>query len=218
MATKNQIINFALSHIGSKQYTDAELNSATNNTPAVRQGRLWVDQARDEVLSAYPWTFATVRKALVAKVFTSVQSPSYESDWTNAYQYPCDCIQMQYIVDPTIVSPTELITNTPYAIEANPDSAPTEERRLLLCNVADATAVYTTNGLEYEDIPPHFVQPLSILLASHIAFAVTSDLELKASLIRLYASSLGSYTSQDANQIQNKQPQESEAIRARFIG
>ena len=227
MASRSDIINFAFSHLGSKLYTEAQIEMGwpanpygSSQVPAIRQANLWYNQSRDEVLSAYPWTFATRRKALVPKTLTSAQEPSYLGDWSDAYFYPCDCIQMQYLVDETVVSPTELITNIPYAVEANPDytTVGSEESRLLLCNIAEpnGSAVFTTSDIEDTVLPSHFVQPMSILLAANIAFSVTSDLELKASLIRLYAASLASYTAQDANQIHNKMPQESQAIRARY--
>ena len=226
MATKSEIINFAFSHLGSKLYTDAQITQGvtssltfgTSQVPAIRQANLWYEQSKNEVLSAYPWTFATVRKALIPKTLTSSQEDSYLGDWSNHYFYPCDCIQMQYLIDENVVSPSELITNVPYAVEANPDytSVGSEESRLLLCNVAEASAVFTTNDIDDDQLPAHFVQPLSLLIAANISFSVTSDLELKASMVRLYAGSLASYTAQDANQIHNKMPQESEAIRARY--
>ena len=229
MAARWEIINFALSHLGSKLYTQMQIDQGvvagslpqgSSQVPAIRQANLWYNQSKNEVLSAYPWTFATVRKALTPKTLNSTQAPSYDGDWSDVYFYPCDCIQMQYLVDESVVSPTELITNVPYAVEANPDypTASTEESRLILCNVAEpnASAVFTTSNIADPDLPAHFVQPLSILLAANISFAVTSDLELKASLIRLYAGSLAAYTAQDANQIHNKMPQESQAIRARY--
>ena len=228
MASKADIINFAFSHLGSQLYTAGQINAGvsdalpqgTSMVPAIRQANLWYDQSKNEALSAYPWTFATVRKALIPKTLTSAQSPSYDGDWSDVYFYPCDCIQMQYLVDESVVSPSELITNVPYAVEANPDyeAGSSEESRLILCNVAEpnGSAVFTTSAILDTELPAHFVQPLSILLAANISFAVTSDLELKASLIRLYAASLASYTAQDANQIHNKMPQESQAIRARY--
>ena len=226
MAERWEIINFAFSHLGSKLYTQAQIEQGVGDAtplgnsqvPAIRQANLWFQQSKNEVLSAYPWTFATDRKVLVPKTLTSTQEPSYEGDWSNHYFYPCNCIQMQYLIDPLVVSPSELITNVPYAVECNPDYTPegSEEARLLLCNIADASAVFTTNAIPDNQLPAHFVQPMSILLAANISFAVTSDLELKASMIRLYAGSLASYTSQDANQIHNKMPQESQAIRARY--
>lgn len=215
MASKADIINFALSHIGARRIADSDINDPNSPTPGSRQGNLWVDQARDECLSSYPWTFASLRKRLIPKTFTTVEAPSYTNDWTNAYFYPCGCIQMQYIVDPNRSSTVELITNTPYAVEANPSTAANEERRLVLCNVANASAVYTTSDVEYESLPPHFVEPMAILLASKIAFPITNDLELKAALLRLYNVSLQAYTAQDANQIHNKGPQDSRVIRSR---
>ena len=215
MATKAQIINFAGSHISQKMLAEVTIDSGTSNEPLARQGNLWIDQARDEVLSAYPWTFASLRKRLIPKTFTTTEAPGYSADWTNSYFYPCNCIQMQYLVDPATASTFELVTNTPYAVEANPSSATTEERRLILCNVLNATAVYTTNDLDYPDLPPHFIEPLALLLATKIAFPITNDLELKAALTRLYGISLQAYTAQDANQVHTKLPQESEAIRVR---
>ena len=225
MASKPDIINFALSHLGSRFYTDSQIMQGatpanpvgTSGIPGIRQAHLWYDQTKEEVLSAYPWTFATVRKALIPKTLTSAQEPSYTGDWSEIYFYPCNCVQMQYLVDERLDSPSELITNIPYAVEANPDypAASTEEDSLLLCNIPtpNASAVFTTNDITDERLPARFVQPFSLLLAANIAAAVTESLEAKAAMIRAYMSAFSYYTAQDSQQLHSKDPVESEPTR-----
>ena len=225
MATKEQIIKFAGSQLGySRVLADNQL-STESREPLAKQGNLWIDQARDELLSYYPWTFATRRQALISKVFNSVEEVAYESSWTNYYQFPPDCLIIQYIADPAFGTVGADIQEyrRPYSVEINPSAVSTEERRIVLCNFPDAIAIYTTNCIAYEDLPAFFVEPLSILLATKIVMPIarldenpsTAPLELKAALTRLFSQSISYYTSQDANQDTNRFPRDSETILAR---
>ena len=215
MATRNQIINMSLSHLGIPPVSDTVLDDDTTTNPAAVQGILWIEQTRDEVLSAYPWTFATIRMFMNEKMFYSVSKDAFLNDWLYAFEYPDYCIQMQYITDKVTSSTTRKITSTPFSVEQNPDLVSTESERIVLCNLPEAVAVFTTNNFEWEDLPPHFIQPLTVLLGSYMSYSLTKDLELKAQLGRLYVNTLNYYTSQDANQVVSKDPQESITIQAR---
>ena len=228
---RSKIINYAFTHLGSKVYPLAQIEmgvddntpQGTSNIPAIRQANLWYDQTRDEVLSAYPWTFATKRDALAPANIPLTSEANYTGDWSNRYHYPRGAVQIQYLVDETRTSTAERITNEPYAIEESPfatDDGITDTR-LILCNIAAPTAVYTTREIPEERLPAHFIQPMSILLAANISLSMvdprdpSGGWDTKTRLVRLYAITLENYAAQDANQIHNKQPQDSEAIRAR---
>ena len=210
MATKLDIINFALSHLG-----NAPVTSLTSNGSSVVQGNLWIDQSRQELLLAYPWIFATKRARLNEKTLNAFLRRQYLSDWLYAFNYPSDCLFMQYLISPSTTNEAYQKTELPFTIEQNPLELPGENERIILTNETEIAAVYTLDFDVYAQLPPHFVQPLSILLASHMAFPLTSSIEMKNALTRMYLQSLITYTAQDANQIKNKQPQESEIIRAR---
>lgn len=212
MATQLELANMALSHIGSQSIANI---SPSSQEPGAKQANLWMATARDFVLRAYPWTFATLRKRLIPKVIPTVDSPAYSPDWTNYYFYPCECVMMQYIVSPELSSTVELITNTPFAVEKNPSADTNEERQLLLCNVENASAVFTSNDLAWEDLPANFIEPFTILLASYMAFPVTNDLGSRDMLKRLYDKVMPEAAATDARQVQSKIPQESSAIRGR---
>lgn len=55
--TKTQICNLAISHMGGRNLTDVD----TDQTQEAIVLRTWFDAARDEILRAYPWNFATKR-------------------------------------------------------------------------------------------------------------------------------------------------------------
>lgn len=205
----------SLSHLGVPAVSDTILDDEDSTNPSRVQSNLWIEQARDEVLSAYPWTFATIRQFLDKKTFYSVSEDAFLNDWLYAFQYPEYCIQIQYITDVSTSSTTKKITSTPFTVEQNPDLVTTESERILLCNLPDAVAIFTTNNFDWEDLPPHFIQPFTVLLGSYLAYPLTKDLELKAQLGRLYGNTLSYYTAQDANQVVSKDPQESVAIQAR---
>ena len=210
MATQLQTVNFALSHLG-----HAPINNLTEATPGAVQGNLWLEQARQELLIAYPWIFATRRFRLREKELNQFERRQFIDDWLYAYLFPEECLFVQYIIEPSRTSQVYHITDTPFTIEQNPSLIPNETNRIILTNVTQAVAIYTTDIDDFTMLPPHFIQPLSILLASYIAFPLTSNLQLKQQISGLYQSTLINYTAQDANQIKGKLPQESEIIRSR---
>lgn len=212
MATQLEIANMALSHLGVMPLANI---APANTEPGARQVNVWMTQSRDTALAVYPWTFATVRKRLVPKTFPSIDAPSYTADWLNAYFYPCDCILMQYVVDPALASTIDLSTGTPYAVEQNPSNNENEEPQLILTNADDATAVYTTNALDWTELPGYFVQPLTYVLAANMAFAITTDIALRDRLLRAYEQVVQAASAQDARAVQTKEPTEPPVIRGR---
>ena len=214
MATKAQIIKFAGSHLGYKVLSDSQIVSHSRD-PLALQGLLWIDHARDQLLTTYPWVFATVRKRLVEKTFDPVETPSYDADWQFAYHYPDQCVQIQYVYDPAFASEITKERSTPYSVEYNPSIKTGESRQLILTNASNASAIFTTNCIEYEHLPPHFVEPLSLLLASKVAFTITQSPDLKIQLTNMYISTLRSFHNQDASQQHDKEPKLPEALLAR---
>ena len=210
MASKKDIVNFALSHIGHTPIKDSDSTS-----PAAIQGDLWLEQSKKELLIAYPWTFATKRTRLREKELDIFEARAFLDDWIFAYQVPEEVLFMQYMVDPSTVNQVYQVTSTPFTIERNPSNNPGESTRLILCNIAEAVGVYTVNIDDFSMLPAHFIQPLSVLLASHIVYPLTADNKLRNDLFNLYNNTLISYTAQDANQVKSKLPQESETIRVR---
>ena len=213
MATKLEVINFALSHLG-----QPPISSLTSGAAGAVQGNLWAEQARQEVLVAYPWIFATKRSRLRPKVLNQFERNQYLDEWFYSYMFPTDCLFIQYLVNPNTANQVFQATDTPFAVERNPSNVPNESERIVLANVQRVSAVYTFDMLDYEMMPPYFIQPMSKLLSAHMAYSVTSDLNLKNRMANEYLTTLISYTAQDANQHKNKRPQESEIIQSRESG
>ena len=211
MASKLNVINFALSHLG-----QAPISSLTGNSAGAVQGNLWIEQAREELLVAYPWIFATGRKRLKEKELNVFERQQFLNEWFYYYLLPDEALFVQYIVDQDTANQVYQVTDNPFTIELNPSNVPNEPRKVMLTNVAEAVAVYTRDINDYSAMPPYFIQPLSMLLASYIAYPLTSDINMRKELYSTFIGTLGTYTSQDANQQKNKRPQESETVRSRW--
>ena len=214
--TKEKVIQAAGSLLGHKVLAREQV-STTSVEPLSRHGLLWVDDVAKELLTMHPWTFATKRLALTA---SSLAATYYEEDWTNSYVFPEDALRIQYILDPRTATTEELVTNTPFAIE-RADAALT---KVILCSVPNAQAVYTSDmdlcdtgtaaeiGARWEALPPHFVQPLIILLASKLAFAITRNLNVMQQLSNYFFSVFPSYVAQDVDQVVSKIQESSQPI------
>jgi hypothetical protein len=86
------LFNMALADIGSTQ----QVSGVDDGSKASAQCALWWPVARDLVLRAYPWPFATVT-ATLARIPPSVfQAP----DWTYAFAYPADCLKALDLLSP----------------------------------------------------------------------------------------------------------------------
>lgn len=211
MANKLNVINFALSHLGQPPIASLAVKSA-----GAVQGNLWIEQAREELLVTYPWVFATKRRRLQEKTLNQFERRQYLNEWFYYYLLPEEALFVQYLVDQDTANQVYMVTDNAFTIERNPSNLPNEPEKIVLTNVAEAVAVYTLDITDYSILPPYFVQPLSLLLASYIAFPLTSDISMKGQMLNTFNSSLSNYTAQDANQQKNKRPQESEVIRSRW--
>lgn len=83
MGIKTDLCNLALDMIGS---THVIVDVDTETTPVAIVMRRWYDHCSNELLSGYPWAFATKTVAMTL----SVNAPL--PGWRYAYAHPGDCV------------------------------------------------------------------------------------------------------------------------------
>ena len=204
MPSQVDIANMALSYVGNS----IRISSLNENSPAADQCELWMDHSKDTILRAYDWTFATKRISLTAASISGSQADLFQTNFTERYSYPSDALKIQYIT----TEGGDRRTSYPFTVENHPSSANT---RIILSNINDAIAVYTYEYTNYPTLPPHFVQPLAILLAANVAYVITGKMELAAGLNNLYFQTFQAFTAQDANESNPVTPPEAEWIQVR---
>lgn len=200
------IANMALSHVGAK----SDIESFTEKIPEAIQCNLWYDPSRQQVLAAHDWGFARRRLglALHGDVISETATDPWAGTWGYRYQYPEDCIKARKIQNPT--SPPA--DADPFNIETSING----QEKTILTNVEDAVLVYTFDSEATELFPPLFVQALSHLLASQIAFSLTRKRKLKTEQLQTYFFTLPRATAEDSNEGVEPPPRDAEVVRDGF--
>lgn len=161
---KTSICNQALAQLASS----AELSNVDTDRPKEAQVcRLFYDTARDAVLRAFPWPFATKLGAL-----TLVQADPND-EWDFSYAYPADSLEFRRILNASRVRVDTHSSRTPYRIVGD------DVQRLILTDMVDAQGEWTTRILDPEQFAPDFVIALQFYLASLIAPRVTAGDQFK---------------------------------------
>ena len=88
--SKTKIFNIALSNLG----VSAPIQNTLEENPTAILLNNYYDMARDTVLEAHEWSFATAYKVLSEAFETSEQS-----NWMYSFNYPNDCIAPRAITD-----------------------------------------------------------------------------------------------------------------------
>lgn len=151
MATKVEIFNKALGHIGS----EATVASPTEASVEAQQCNSFYDYARRTALETHAWKFARTR------ILGALTTYSYTS-WEFIYQEPDNCISVRAVLPDGYTNDQEDAAE--FDCEAGPDG-----ERLILTNTENATIVYTVDVEDPQRFTPLFVEALSWLLASYIA-------------------------------------------------
>ncbi len=193
-----RIGNMALSHIG----VSSTIESLTENIPEANQINLWYEFSREQALEMLDWTFARKRQTLALH-----NDDAPEDVWTFRYQYPADAIKIRSLVNPA----GKLADASPFDIEMSDDGT----EKTILTNIEDAVAVYTFNTQAVTLFPPMFIEALSFLLASHIAFPLTGSPEIKKEMLQTYIALLRVAQAYNALEGQADAPRDAEHIRDR---
>jgi hypothetical protein len=166
MATKVQICNMALTHLGVKNIT-----ALTDTTEQARKCDQLFDPMRDEVLRAHEWHFATKVEALA--LIEDEESPG----WEYVYTYPARCLYLRGLL-------TE--DGEPASPERFEEVLATGNVRGLACDLEDAWARYTYQVQDPALFDPVFTAALAYKLAAETAVALTGKPDLKQLMEQAY--------------------------------
>lgn len=203
-ASKTQIANFALSHIGEgKAISDLD----SENSREAKVCRQFYELARDTALRDFPWAFAQARKDLELIKRLSDDDPNTE--WTYAYQYPSDALMLHRIESG--VRRENRQSRVPFEVLNNGSS------RQIWTDCQNARLVYTKKIVIVEAYPDDFVMALSYKLASLICPLITAHdpFNIKRNMMDLYAMELDRARANDGNEPQPEEEPRSEFDRAR---
>lgn len=159
---KTTICNLALSHLASSaEVTDIE----TDRTKEAKACRRFYDVARDRVLRAFPWPFATrIEPLALVTDFTDDST----AEWDYAYRYPIDALELRKIQNEYHQRNDIRASRVPYRIAGDATG------RLVYADLAKAIVEYTAKVEDPELFDPDFVMAFSLYLASLIAPRVTA--------------------------------------------
>lgn len=156
MASKTEICNLSLSHIGvGKEIADLD----TEDSQEANACRRFYDIARDTVFRDYPWPFTT-KMAMLGLV---EENPTVE--WRYSYSYPPDCLRARRILSG--VRNDNRQSRVPYRIVKG------DSGLLIYTDERDACLEYSAREEDVLRYPPDFINALSLRLAAYIAPRLT---------------------------------------------
>lgn len=158
MASEVDICNVALGYLGDSG-TVASIDPPEGSAQADHCARFY-PIARDTILSAHSWGFAT-RRAQLPMLASDVQG------WDYAYVVPNDTVRVLAVHaphDPDPLSGQMGGRTHRFVVESGPNGADT-----IYCNVERAVVHYTKRVREPRRFPPLFVNALTWHLASMLA-------------------------------------------------
>lgn len=240
MADLVTIFNQALANIGSTSL----LQGPVENSKASSQCNLWWPQARDTVLRAYPWPFATLTVTLAQIPPATYQPP----DWLYAFAYPADALKALEILSPAGQRPPPRL-RVPFIIRALPPVGGGTSRALLT-NLAPGLVTgvpgsgqdigngswswwqptglqpgtlmpclrYISQITDTTAYPPEVATVMAWQLAAFLAMPMTQQKGLKEDAEKMVAVSMRSAAALNLNEMQDWPPQESETQMARGGG
>lgn len=181
MASKVDICNLALSHIGQK----ANISSIDPPDPTVeaQDAARFYPMALNETLEAHAWGFAMTRRVLVEVADVAPAS------WQYAYQWPNQCLRPVAVLE-----------------EEADDDDPTEkwirEGDYIYTNVENATLRYVQLVTDTNKFSPSFTISLSHRLAAYLAGKIIKGKageDVRDKQLKLAEAVFGRAASLDAN-------------------
>lgn len=200
MASKTEIANMAVSHIGAS--IDIA-NLQTEKSEAAAACRRFYQPALKEALRDFPWPFATKIDAL------ALIEEDPNDEWAYSYRYPSDCMFFRRVLSGVRNDTRQ--TRSPHKI------AQDDQGWVLYSDREDAQGEYTVYVNDPSRYPPDFIMAFSLLLASYIAprIAGGDPFKMGERALRIYAYSIGKARSNSVNEQQDEEPPQSEFINAR---
>lgn len=200
MATKAEICNLALSHVGvGKEIANLD----TEKSQEASACRRYYDQARLATLRDFEWPFATK----VAALGLVTQNPT--SEWGFSYQYPSDCLHFRRIL--SLRRNDTRQSRVPYRIVYG------QAGNELYTDMQNAESEYTVNVEDPTRFPPDFAMALSFRLAAYIAPRLTGGdpYKLGDKALQLYTYEISRAKATAVNEEQEEEDPDSEFIRGR---
>lgn len=201
MASEVQICNLALSHLGDR----GQITLLTENSREAFHCNFVYETARDALLRAYAWRFATKYQALA-----DLGSPP--SPWLYRYAYPQDCLKARALVNPAAAVaatpgtvffserstyyPGEMNEPVPFEIAAGDNL----ESRVILTDLETATLEYTAAVTNPAAFPPDFTLTLSWFVAMEVAIPLSGNQKLYQQAAAGFQAALLRASAQDAGE------------------
>lgn len=200
MASKTEIANLAISHIGTGK---AISNLDTERSAEANVCRLFYETSKEAVLGDHHWPFS--RKEAVLNLVE--ETP--EGEWSFIYRYPSDCVDMRRIKSG--VRNDTLKSRIPFEISSD-DSGKT-----IITDKEDAECEYTKNVNNSTLFSAEFVLALSFRLAAYIIPRLSGGdpFKAKAEMLAQYELELGRAKKKSMNEERTEQPPPTELIGTR---
>lgn len=200
MATKTEISNLALSHLGIGKEIQ---NIDTENSQEASACRRFFDTARQATLRDFSWPFATK----FATLGLVMEDPTDE--WSFSYQYPSDCLHFRRILSGTRNDTRK--SRVPYRIVNG------QVGQEIYCDMENAQAEYTADITDTSRFPPDFVMALSFRLATYMPVRLTKGdpFKLGDRAAKFYQMELSRAEATAVNEEQEEEEPDSEFIRER---
>jgi hypothetical protein len=201
MASKTEICNIAISHLG----IGTEIaNIDTEDSEPARACRRFYDRCLETVLREFAWPFATrvINPALVE------EDPTTE--WGYSYRYPVDCLIMKKIQSGLRTDTSQ--SRAPYRIVGDDSGS------LIYTDCEDAVIEYTALVEDVDNFASDFVMAFSYKLAHYIAPRISGGdpFALQERIIKLYVLELSQAERSAYNEEQPDQEAFSEFDRERW--
>lgn len=177
MASEVDICNLALSHLGDEA-TVASISPPEGSAQSAHCARFY-PMARDAVLEAHDWSFATRRVALAA-------TGTPPGNWQYSYAIPADCVRTIAVL----------------ADGASNDNSEDyiREGDYIYCNTATATLRYVALITDTTKFSPNVVNAISWLLALYLNGPITKgEKSLEQKCQTMYVAWLGMAQKADSN-------------------
>jgi hypothetical protein len=202
VATKTEIANLALSHLGiGKEIADLD-NEKSQEAVTMRR---FYDQTRDAVLRDFPWPFTT-RFATLALV---ADPPTETLEYAFSYRYPTDCLMIRRI-------------QTQLRIDTNQSRivfklGRDDQGQLVYTDEEEARIEYTFREEDPQRYTADFILPMSFRLAHYAAPRLTGGdpFKLGQRAVQLYIHEISMAQASAGNEAVPDQLPDAETIRAR---
>ena len=177
MATKDEIINLALTRLGVRTITPTEIAEQSNEA-ARRTTAVW-NLVRQSVLRDHDWGFAS-------KTVTLVPDDGNVLGWMYTYIYPTDCLCARALTNGSTPQPFEKLLSSDHIAIA--------------CNVPDALLRYTTDVEDTALWDAVYVDAFAWRLAAELAKSLAGDDDKVSGMMQAYMMTISHAGAADARE------------------